>query len=337
MPGIGDILANLVKNVTDYGLEKVFQRYYSVYRGQVIDNSDPDRRGRVKVKVPTLFGDEALPHYAEPRDFRGAGAKKGEYWPPEVDDWVFVEFEMGDTRYPLYSGGWHGTDEVDADSFEHEDGVPQARGMQTKYGHVMKFVDAAGKERMFFSTPKGHYLILDDTDGAEAIFLIHKTGAQMQIDAAGSVKVVALDGGYVSLNAETGEVSAASKDGSLVKIASDIVLLPKGGDSMLRLAEGIAQLTSAKDIIVAGNSVTVSGGSVVVDAQGAKLNLGSGKVALGAGPCELVDTIIQYMDALLTSPSLCTTGTGPSGPLSPPAAVQIAALKALLTAIKGSL
>lgn len=337
MPGIGDLLSNLVKNVTDFGLEKVFNRYYSVYRGQVSDNSDPDHRGRIKVRIPTLFGDDDLPHYAEPRDFRGAGAKRGEFWVPEVDDWVFVEFEKGDTRYPLYSGGWHGDDEVDTDSFEHEDGAPQARGWQTKYGHVIKMVDASGKERVFMSTPKGHYLILDDTEGAEAVFLIHKSGAQLQIDVDGSVKLVAADGGYVSLNAESGEVSAASKDGSLVKIAADILLLPKGGDSMLRLAEGIAQMTSAKDVIVAGNSVTVSGGSVVVDAQGAKLNLGSGKVAIGAGPCELIDTVIKFMDALLTSPSLCTTGTGPSGPLSPPAAVTIATLKGLLTAIKGSL
>lgn len=335
---IADLISNLVHNVSTFGLERVFKRYYSFYRGEVTDNTDPAHRGRVKVKLPNVFGDDELPYFAEPRDFRGAGSKKGEFFVPDIGDWVYVEFEQGDPRFPVYSGGWHAQEEVDEDSFEHdEDDAPTARGWQTKYGHVIKMVDAAGKERVYMATPKGHYFILDDTEGAEAIFLIHKTGAQMQIDASGSVKVVAVDGGYVSLNAESGEVSAASKDGSLVKIASDIVLLPKGGDSMLRLAEGIAMLTSAKDVIISGNTFTASAGAVTIDAQGAKLSMGTGKVALGAGPCELIDTLIQYMDALLSSPSLCTTGTGPSGPLSPPASVQITVLKTLLTAIKGSL
>ena len=35
------------------------QRTYGKYRGFVVDNADPDRRGRVKVQVPALLGDQA--------------------------------------------------------------------------------------------------------------------------------------------------------------------------------------------------------------------------------------------------------------------------------------
>jgi|GEM_PF-1954253 len=331
------LIANLIRNVTDFGIERVFKRYYSLYRGEVTDNVDPEHRGRVKLRLPTIFGQDELPTFAEPRDFRGAGAGKGEFWPPEVGDWVYVEFEQGDPRYPIYSGGWHAQEEVDTSDFEHDADAPKSRGWKTKYGHVMKFVDQAGKERVYVSTPKGHFLILDDSEGSESIFLIHKSGAQMQIDQTGSAKIVALDGGYVSLDAETHEVSAASKDGSLIKLGEDILLLPKGGDTLLHLKEGLAQFTSAKDMTIAANALTVSAGSVTIDAQGAKLNLGAGKIAIGAGATEVVDSIIQIIDSLTQSPSLTTTGTGPSGPLSPPASVQLGVLKALLLAIKGSL
>lgn len=332
-----DLLANLIKNITDFGLEKVFHRYYSLYRGQVTDNTDPDHRGRITIKVPSLFGDKELATLAEPRDFRGAGPNKGDFYPPDIDDWVFVEFEMGDPNYPIYSGGWHADGELSEDEFPHVDDAPTTKGTMNAYGHVFKFSEEEGKQKIYLSTPAGHYFILDDTSGEEALYLIHTSGAQFQVDAAGSVKLVCTDGSFVSLDAEQGSVMVTSKDGSSVVLQQDVTLMPSTGNSLLNLADGSATLTSDGDLILGGNTATINAGSLVVNALGSMLKLGNAQIAIGAGPTELVDQIIQALQAIVSAPSLCTTATGPSSPLIPPASVTILQVIAFLTAIKGTL
>ncbi|OPX34351.1 MAG: hypothetical protein B1H11_11045, partial [Desulfobacteraceae bacterium 4484_190.1] len=88
------------------GLE-AFGRYYSVYRGEVVDNQDPEEQGRILVKVPSLFGDDALPDWAWPRA-GVAGDGHGVFAVPTVGSRVWVSFEAGDPKMPVYDGGWWG-------------------------------------------------------------------------------------------------------------------------------------------------------------------------------------------------------------------------------------
>lgn len=332
-----EMLANFIKNITDFGLEKVCNRYYSIYRAQVTSNADPEHRGRVLLKVPAIFGEKELATFAEPRGFSGASLGKGKFDPPDVDDWVFVEFEMGDPGHPIYSGGWFAENELDEEEFEHVGDVPQSKGYQNKYGHVFKVVETDGKQRVYMSTPTGHFFIIDDSAGEEAIFLIHKTGAQFQIDPKGSVKIVCKDGSFISLDSEQGAVMVTSKDGSSVVLKDDVTIMPKAGNSFLNLGDGVATLSTSGDMIASANSFTVGAGSVVIDGLGARLKLGNAQIAIGAGPTELVDQLIQALTALITTPALCTTGTGPSSGLIPPALPTLIQIIALLTAIKGTL
>lgn len=77
-------------------------RFFGKYRGRVTDNDDPLKVGRVKAKVPDLFGDEecgwALPC------FPYAGAGVGCFMVPPVDAWVWVEFEYGNPDKPIWTG-----------------------------------------------------------------------------------------------------------------------------------------------------------------------------------------------------------------------------------------
>lgn len=151
-----EMFAKFVENVRQFGLERVFKRYYSIYRAQVVDNKDPQKRGRVMIKVPTLFGDFVLPQMADPRDFRNSAKGKGEFYPPDVDDWVFVEFEGGDQRFPVYSGGWYSKGDLDP-IFEHTaDGIPLVRGYKDKFGHYWIFDQTPGKERIRILNPLPH-------------------------------------------------------------------------------------------------------------------------------------------------------------------------------------
>jgi hypothetical protein len=77
-------------------------RLYGKYRGRVSDNDDPLKLGRVRVKVPDVFGDEesgwALPC------FPLAAPGMGLFLVPPVEAWVWVEFEYGSPEKPIYSG-----------------------------------------------------------------------------------------------------------------------------------------------------------------------------------------------------------------------------------------
>lgn len=85
------------------GLE-AFGRYYSIYRGYVVDNVDDQNQFRLKVKVPVIKGNKPLQNYAYPFGIyfgKGYGIKAI----PNQGDLVWIQFEMGDISRPIWSYG----------------------------------------------------------------------------------------------------------------------------------------------------------------------------------------------------------------------------------------
>lgn len=81
-------------------------RYYGKYRGTVFNNIDPEQRGRIQAIVPDVFG--LVPStYALPC-VPIAGKQSGTFVVPEVGAGVWIEFEQGDTDYPIWTGGFWG-------------------------------------------------------------------------------------------------------------------------------------------------------------------------------------------------------------------------------------
>jgi uncharacterized protein involved in type VI secretion and phage assembly len=77
--------------------------------GLVTDNKDPNKLGRVKVKVPVLSETDAT--WWCPIMMFGAGKNRGWFFIPEVDDEVLVAFEHGDVGRPVVLGAlWNGED-----------------------------------------------------------------------------------------------------------------------------------------------------------------------------------------------------------------------------------
>lgn len=128
MAEIEEILARLI--------ERVEGRHFGKYRGEVVDNDDPDDLGRIKAKVPRLAHDEEL-GWAMPAFPYGGQAEQGFYFVPDVGASVWIEFEAGDLSYPIWSGTWYGDGEL-----------PEGADFSKK---VLK-------------TKSGHKIILDDGD-----------------------------------------------------------------------------------------------------------------------------------------------------------------------------
>jgi len=82
------------------------EKYFGKYRATVFNNIDPEQRGRIQAIVPDVFG-LAPSSWAMPC-LPAAGKGSGAYFVPEVGSGVWIEFEQGDSDYPIWSGCFWG-------------------------------------------------------------------------------------------------------------------------------------------------------------------------------------------------------------------------------------
>ena len=83
--------------------------YYGKYRGTVLNNVDPDMRGRLMLSVPDVLG-QIPSSWAEPCvPLAGpTGPAMGVYMVPPIGAGVWVEFEHGEVDYPVWVGCFWG-------------------------------------------------------------------------------------------------------------------------------------------------------------------------------------------------------------------------------------
>ncbi|HEX2049881.1 MAG TPA: phage baseplate assembly protein V [Actinomycetota bacterium] len=98
--------------------------FYGKYRGKVENNVDPMLLGRVQVSVPAVLGDGRMSWAMPCAPYGGAGV--GLFAVPPVGANVWVEFEAGDSDYPIYSGCFWAIGEVPA-----QPALPQVKVWKT--------------------------------------------------------------------------------------------------------------------------------------------------------------------------------------------------------------
>jgi uncharacterized protein involved in type VI secretion and phage assembly len=106
--------------------------------GVVTNISDPDGKGRVKVKFASL-GDDVESEWARVVSV-GAGSSRGLTFLPEVNDEVIVGFEGDDIARPLVFGGLYNGRDVGLD-YGVLDGKVQKRQIVSRSGHVVELAD----------------------------------------------------------------------------------------------------------------------------------------------------------------------------------------------------
>src|SRR6185503_17222413 len=97
---IEELLARLV--------EKVEGRFYGKYRALVVDNADPENRGRLRLRIPSVLGEKVTSGWALPCLPYGGTADQGFFFIPERDAMGWVEFEAGNLDYPIWVGAFWG-------------------------------------------------------------------------------------------------------------------------------------------------------------------------------------------------------------------------------------
>lgn len=222
-------------------------RHYGKYRGLVTDCADPERRGRVRVKVPAIWG-ESVAHWALPCTPFGGKADQGFFSVPEVGAQVWVEFEGGDPGYPIWVGTfWHTGDDL-----------PEA---------VQRRADETPSTRIY-KTPKGHTLLFEDQDDQEEVRLEHASGAHLAIDSQGTVALTDAGGAQVTLDAENNELRIEDANGnSLTLTASGTTVTDSAGHTIEMAASGIS--LKGTQIVLDGSQVLLggSGGEPIIKGQ----------------------------------------------------------------------
>ena len=77
-------------------------QYYGKYRGKVENNIDPQLMGRIQVSCPAVLGGGTMSWALPSAPYAGPGI--GFFAIPPKGANVWVEFEGGNTDFPIWSG-----------------------------------------------------------------------------------------------------------------------------------------------------------------------------------------------------------------------------------------
>lgn len=217
-------------------VQRLQQKYYGKYRGSVEDNADPKKLGRLKLRIPSVLGTTSS-DWALPCLPFGGLADQGLFSVPEAGAAVWVEFEEGDLRQPIWTGTF----------WQNEGDTPEEAALDEPTTRLLK-------------TPGGHLLQFDDKSGEEQILLHHAGGAELGIDKNGSIAITDAGGATVTLDAEAGEITIEDANGNTLTMTSSGTTIEDANGNKVEMA--------ASGITVKGQQIVVEGSQVMLGGQG---------------------------------------------------------------------
>jgi uncharacterized protein involved in type VI secretion and phage assembly len=181
------------------------RRYYGVVEAIVAKvTDDPEHECRVTLRFPFFDGATAESDWCrvvQPYAGNGYGA----VFVPEEGDEVLVAFVHGDMRFPIVLGGlYNGVDKPPTDRTASQD----QKLIRTKHGHQVLLDDSQGNEAIRITTAGGHELILDDAGSSVAVT---GNGVKITLEDSGTVTVqgakVIVEAGQIALGSAAAVLS----------------------------------------------------------------------------------------------------------------------------------
>ncbi len=238
------------------------QAYTDLQSGLVTDTNDPDNLGRVKVKFfwNKRDGSEASAEKWVRVMTLHAGAEKGTFWLPEVDDEVLVGFGNGNPDRPVVLGAlYNGVDTPPHASHSAGWSGPDndLKVIRTKAGNEIFFSDKSGSE----------VLSIVQKDGTNMITL-SMSGPSITIESSGDI---AIKGANISIESTSGDINIkaagklAAEGGSDVEIKAAANFKSEGGANYEAKGGAQAKVTSANTTVEGSGMVTVKGALVKIN------------------------------------------------------------------------
>jgi len=215
--------------------KEVQRKLYGKFRGFVVDNQDPEKRARLKLKIPSALG-ETETGWALPCIPFGGIAGFGLFLVPEVDTQVWVEFEEGEISRPIWTG-----------TFWQKQGDPPAEA-----------TEGDGTTTRLLKTPGGHLLRFDDEKDKEKIQILHPKGTEVAIDEKGILTLTDSGGSKVTMDPDAGKLLVEDSNGNTLTMdSSGTVIEDKNGNKVTMASAGIN--VEGQKVVVKGTQVVLGG------------------------------------------------------------------------------
>lgn len=160
--------------------------YLGKYRGKVVQNLDPENRGRVQVSVPEVLGSNVMSWAMPCVPYAGSGA--GIYAVPPVDANIWVEFEGGNPDRPVWVGCF----------WERSETPSIALTPPQPVGHIL------------LTTANDNFIHISDAPGsAGGITLSIRSGAKITINDTG-ITITNGKNATISLQGPTVDVNSGA-------------------------------------------------------------------------------------------------------------------------------
>ena len=178
-------------------------RYAGVHVGVVSDNADPDGQGRVQVHLPWSPDPSGGRYEVWARlATMMAGADRGTWFVPDVDDEVLVAFVGGDPAWPVVVGSlWNGQDQP-PETMQRDNPV---KAVVSRRGVRISLDDTPSATALDLTTPAGQHIQL--TDGGNKVLVEDAAGNSIEL-GPGGITVTA--SGPLKITAPNASVDAGS-------------------------------------------------------------------------------------------------------------------------------
>jgi uncharacterized protein involved in type VI secretion and phage assembly len=229
-----------VRNVEDAGLERIVaglverleRRFYGKYRGFVVDNDDPARLGRLKVRVPSVFGADVVTGWATACVPFGGAADQGFFCIPSPGAGVWIEFEEGDLEFPIWVGTFWSKPSGRA---EPPQKPPTCKIFRTSTGHTLQFEDAQDHEAIILKVGVQEHVVVLDASG-------------ISISDGQNGHTVILDGSGIT-------ITDGQNSGNSAVLDSQGMTLKGAGTTLVVGSSGVKIGAGAAEPLVLGNAL----------------------------------------------------------------------------------
>ena len=210
----------------------------------VTSAQDPDKLGRVKIKLPWL-ADSYESWWARTVQ-PGAGKDRGAAILPEVGDEVLVAFAQGDLEHPYVLGGlYNGMDKPHggwAKNIDGGSGQIVRRGFVSRSGMVLELLEKAGEESVVLST----------NGGAQKVVLTQTASKGIEIISEGPVKVQAKQA--VDVTTASGDVTLKGMNVTIEATGS----LDLKGTNVKLVGNATAEVSASGPTTIKGSLVRIN-------------------------------------------------------------------------------
>ena len=178
----------------------------NLYQAQVVDNNDPDKAGRVKIKVPGIHSnvpEDLLPWAKQKTLFLGGSNTHGKSSIPEIDSLVWIAFDDPiDYLRPFYDA------DIQLNKFNPH------KLFDTNVKSAITGFSSSYPDVKYEYYKNGICVAISSSDDSPEIAIYHPTGTNIFINKDGKINIVGKD-----------DIEVTDKTSNKIKMSTDGITL----------------------------------------------------------------------------------------------------------------